>query len=115
LRGYWLFDVLCDLERFRLSISLFDCGDSELPYIPKEERKRYDDLINELVSRLPSDITQIDGHLNYIITRILKMVYKPRYFNYNRAIGLLECVKQEFYRVVVSPYEERKRREAGDV
>jgi len=86
-----------------------------LPYIPKEERKRYDDLINELVSRLPSDITQIDGHLNYIITRILKMVYKPRYFNYNRAIGLLECVKQEFYRVVVSPYEERKRREAGDV
>mgnify|MGYP007013800906 CR=1 FL=1 len=86
-----------------------------MPYIPKEERKRYDDLINELVSRLPSDITQIDGHLNYIITRILKMVYKPRYFNYNRAIGLLECVKQEFYRVVVSPYEERKRREAGDV
>jgi len=85
-----------------------------LPYIPKEERKRYDDLINELVSRLPSDITQIDGHLNYIITRILKIVYKPRYFNYNRAIGLLECVKQEFYRVVVSPYEERKRREAGD-
>ena len=86
-----------------------------MPYIPKEERKRYDDLINELVSRLPSDITQIDGHLNYIITKMLKMVYKPRYFNYNRAIGLLECVKQEFYRVVVSPYEEWKRKEAGDV
>ena len=86
-----------------------------MPYIPKEDRKRYDSIIAELISRLPDDVTKVDGHLNYVITKILKSVYKPRYFNYNRAMGLLECVKQEYYRTTVSPYEEEKRREEGDV
>lgn len=86
-----------------------------MPYIPKEDRDRYDPIIAELISKLPDDVTKVDGHLNYIITKILKSVYKPRYFNYNRAIGLLECVKQEYYRTTVSPYEEEKRREEGDV
>ena len=86
-----------------------------MPYIPLEDRKRYDGLIKEIVSRLPDDITKIDGHLNYIITKILKAVYKPRYFNYNRAVGVLECAKLEFYRVLISPYEDEKRLETGDV
>lgn len=86
-----------------------------MPYIPQEERERYDAIIRELVSRLPEDVRKIDGHINYIITKILKTVYKPRYFNYNRAIGLLECVKQEYYRTTVGVYEEKKRQETGDV
>jgi len=87
----------------------------EMPYIPLDDRKRYDDIIKELVSRLPEDVSKVDGHLNYVITKILKTVYQPGYFNYNRAIGLLECIKQEYYRTTVAPYEETKRIETGDV
>lgn len=86
-----------------------------MPYISQEERKKYEASINELVSKLPKEIEKIDGHLNYIITKILKSVYKQRYFDYNRAIGLLECVKQEYYRVIVAAYEEEKRSKTGDV
>jgi len=88
---------------------------SQIPYIRKEERERYDPIIAQLVESLPEDVTAIDGNLNYVITKILKTVYEPRYFNYNRAVGMLECVKQEFYRVVVSPYEDLKREQHGDV
>ncbi|MCJ7637599.1 MAG: hypothetical protein MUO21_08935 [Nitrososphaeraceae archaeon] len=68
-------------------------------------KKKYDDLIKDLISRLPPEDVSIDGHLNYIITKILKTVYKPKYFNYNRAIGLLECIKQEYCRIVMSQYD----------
>jgi len=86
-----------------------------MPYIRKEDRERYDSIIAQLVEKLPDDVTAVDGHLNYIITKILKTVYPPKYFNYNRAMGMLECVKQEFYRVVVAPYEDEKREQYGDV
>jgi hypothetical protein len=86
-----------------------------MPYITQEERKIYEDSINALISKLPKEIEKVDGHLNYIITKILKSVYKQRYFDYNSAIGLLECIKQEYYRTVVSVYEEKKRKETGDI
>jgi len=38
-----------------------------------------------------------------------------KYFNYKRAVGMVECVKQEFYRVVVAPYEDEKREQHGDI
>lgn len=57
----------------------------------------------------------MDGRLNYIVTVLLKRLYTPRYFNYNRAMGVLECVKQEFYRRVVAEYENEKIKENRDV
>jgi len=57
----------------------------------------------------------LDGRLNYIVTVLLKRLYTPRYFNYNRAMGVLECVKQEFYRRVVAEYENEKIKENRDV
>jgi hypothetical protein len=60
-------------------------------------------------------IEQVDGEINYIITTILKEVYPLRYFNLNRAIGVMESCKLEFYRRVVGPYEDVKIRENGDV
>jgi hypothetical protein len=45
----------------------------------------------------------------------MKGLYPPKYFNYNRAIGVLECIKLEFYRRMVGPYEDIKIKEAGDV
>lgn len=87
-----------------------------MPYIKPEQREKWKVIIDEVVkiiNELPED--KKDGELNYLITSILKKVYKPSYFNYNRAIGLVECIKQEFYRRSVAPYEEEKIKENGDV
>jgi hypothetical protein len=87
-----------------------------MPYIKREERSRYDGLIRQVVdafSGLPAET--LDGHLNYFITRILVTLYRPSYFEYSRVQGVLECIKQEFYRRKVAPYEEDKMRQHGDV
>jgi len=107
------------------------------PYIKREERSQYDELIvhilqsddgfssthaDELIALLkPLDITAVDGHFNYFLTKTLKLlnglratiylepfrgfilkvlrgVYQPKYFNYNRAIGMLFCVALEYER-----------------
>jgi hypothetical protein len=87
-----------------------------MPYIKAEERKAYDEMLEELTHLLRDvPIENLDGHLNYIVTVLLKRLYAPKYFNYNRAIGVLECVKQEFYRRVVAQYENEKIKGNGDV
>ncbi|MCK9595759.1 hypothetical protein M0R19_01060 [Candidatus Pacearchaeota archaeon] len=87
-----------------------------MPYIKQEARGKWEKIINEVVEIISKSAEdKKDGELNYLITSILKKVYKPSYFNYNRAIGLVECIKQEFYRKSVAPYEEEKIKENGDV
>ena len=87
-----------------------------MPYIKKEERQELDKLLQPLIDFLKTKGTEeVDGQINYTFTRILANLYKPRYFNYNRAMGVLECIKQEFYRRVVAPYEDKKKEENGDV
>jgi len=81
-----------------------------------EDRKKYEEVLEKLINLLKSQpIERIDGELNYVITRILKESYPLRYFNLNRAMGVLECAKLEFYRRVVAPYEDIKIKESGDV
>ena len=87
-----------------------------MPYIKPENRKKYDKVLKELVSilkTLPPE--KIDGELNYVVTKILKEIYPLRYFHINKAIGVLECAKLEFYRRVAAPYEDLKIKESGDV
>lgn len=88
-----------------------------MPYIPKEERYPYEVYIQGLISQLSKvDQSKIEGHLNYILTRIVKgLVSVPSYRAINQAIGVLECVKQEFYRRVAIPYENQKIVDNGDV
>jgi hypothetical protein len=87
-----------------------------MPYILKENRKKYNALLEELIGILKKQpLDQIDGEINYIVTRILKEVYPLRYFNLNRAVGVLESCKLEFYRRIVGPYEDKKIEENGDV
>ena len=87
-----------------------------MPYIKRVKRALYKDEIDNLVKKLKSQpLTEQDGDLNYIVTSIMKMLYEPRYFNYNRAIGTIEAIKQEYYRRVVAPYEDEKIKENGDV
>jgi len=37
------------------------------------------------------------------------------YADYNEVMGVLECVKQELYRRLIVPYENKKKEENGDV
>lgn len=87
-----------------------------MPYIKSEKRKKYEKVLRELVDilkTLPPE--EVDGELNYVVTKILKEVYPLRYFHINKAIGVLECIKLEFYRRVAAPYEDLKIKESGDV
>ncbi len=87
-----------------------------MPYIKSENRKKYEKVLRELVDilkTLPPE--EVDGELNYVVTKILKGVYPLRYFHINKAVGVLECIKLEFYRRVAAPYEDLKIRESGDV
>jgi hypothetical protein len=87
-----------------------------LPYIRPENRTKYEKTLKELIGILKSlPVEEVDGDLNYVVTRILKEVYPLRYFHLNRAIGVLECIKLEFYRRVAAPYEDLKIKESGDV
>jgi hypothetical protein len=87
-----------------------------VPYITPEARPELDeamDALIDLIKALP--VEEQDGALNYTVTRMLKSIYPHRYFHFNRAIGVLECIKQEFYRVDVGPYEDVKSAESGEV
>jgi len=87
-----------------------------MPYILKENREKYNALLEELIGILKKQpLDQVDGEINYIVTKILKQVYPLRYFNLNRAVGVLESCKLEFYRRVVGAYEDKKIEENGDV
>ena len=87
-----------------------------MPYIKSEKRKKYETIIQELVGILKSlPPEEVDGDLNYVVTKLLKEVYPLRYYHINKAVGVLECIKLEFYRRVAAPYEDVKIKESGDV
>lgn len=94
-----------------------------MPYISVERRKDIDQNINKLIESIRNlsspDIRDLDGDLNYCITKIilhvLDIIEQPKYTKFNTAVGVLESVKLELYRRVISPYEDNKIRENGDV
>ena len=87
-----------------------------MPYIKAKNRIKYDKVLEKLVKilkTLPSE--EIDGEFNYVVTKMLKEIYPLRYFHINKAVGVLECIKLEYYRRVAAPYEDLKIKESGDV
>ncbi len=87
-----------------------------MPYIKTAKRSKYAKVLGELVKTLkalPPD--EVDGELNYVITKLLKEIYPLKYFHINKAIGVLECAKLEYYRRVAAPYEDLKIKDSGDV
>ena len=87
-----------------------------MPYIKKAKRPEIDKLIDPLIKQLSSLPTEEqDGALNYAVTKVIKNVYPTKYFHLNRALGVLTAISYELYRVVVSPYEDTKIKENGDV
>lgn len=90
-----------------------------MPYIKKEKRIELDNKMSELLI----DCGELsDGELNYIISNLLNVYLEQKKqnnkFNYsecNKLVGVLECAKLEFYNRLVTPYENIKIVENGDL
>lgn len=93
-----------------------------MPYIIQEIRDDIDRSIDNLLQTMSPHMKDVNGVqtinagvLNYVITRILSENCRNSYGEFNSAIGVLECVKQELYRRRVSKYEDKKLKQNGDV
>lgn len=91
-----------------------------MPYIEQRYRDLIDNEIDELIEglkRFDVGSTVPDGAINYVFTKILLAFFDQptSYFNIQRVIGLLECIKSEYMRRVGEPYENMKRIQNGEV
>ena len=95
-----------------------------MPYIPNEQREVINTAVDALTdvfvnSILDNEEANYEGMVNYALTRLMMNIYgdeyDTRYSNINNAVGVLECVKLEFYRIVAARYENQKRHENGAV
>lgn len=98
-----------------------------MPYIKQEDRVFLDPYINSLSDSIKhnasedvpftnEDLVSLLGDLNYCITRLCtRTIGQPTYPKIAMITGVLENVKQEFYRRLSVPYEENKIVQNGDV
>jgi hypothetical protein len=94
-----------------------------MPYINEKTRKELDDCIENMVECLThgnnvtnEEFTTILGEINYSFSRILaKSMGDISYSKIAMITGVLENIKQEFYRRIASPYEDKKIVENGDI
>jgi hypothetical protein len=102
-----------------------------MPYIKEEDRKIVDQSIDSIVfilrCSLPGEICQqqnltdhqtmmLLGKINYCFSRILSGVMgDASYSKIAMITGVLENIKQEYYRRVAEPYEDKKIIENGDI
>lgn len=84
-----------------------------MPYIKKELRKQYDDILNVL------PVPPSAGELNYVLTRICIKYFRRldtgNYQAINDIIGVLDCTGKEFYRRIAGNFEDQKMIDNGDV
>lgn len=92
-----------------------------MPYITEDKRRTLDTAIIQVLDALrqiqcDDPEASLEGTLNYLFTTIiLKSYTRNNYDEHNRIIGLLECIKSEYYRRRVTPYEAQKAFDNGDV
>ena len=80
-----------------------------MPYIDKNDREHLDEDMRN---------PETPGELNYQLTRLVtNYIFRLgiSYTTFNEAIGVLECAKQELYRRMIAPYEDKKCKINGDV
>ena len=83
-----------------------------MPYIKQEDRPKFETALS-LVPKIKTA-----GELNYLLTRMVHKYITDNGFSYatvNDVVGVLECAKLELYRRRISPYEDKKIIENGDV
>ncbi len=90
-----------------------------MPYIDADNRFPLDEAVNYVIEALEDQgETTLDraGPLNYTITRIVAgLMDRVSYKDVVVLTGVLENVKQEFYRRAAAGYEDVKIYENGDV
>lgn len=85
-----------------------------MPYLVEQEKEYFKELVDQIKRHA---ITK-PGDLNYLIAELINQTCKDKSVNYtlfNGIIGALECNKQEVYRKIIAPYEDRKESENGKV
>ncbi len=87
-----------------------------MPYILRERREKLDPYIDALCTQL-NVLGSEEGDLNYSITKLVLAKWKDeaRYTTISRITGVLENVKQEFYRRHAGPYEDEAILRNGDI
>ena len=90
-----------------------------MPYVKQEKRRTLDPIIDDLITALrgmqlddPTD--NIQGNVNYVITRLLDKLYNANYQEVNNGVGMMMCALLEYYRRMAGPYEDQKAFENGD-
>lgn len=91
-----------------------------MPYISPHDRPDLDPAVDALAAAVRRKAAEheggFEGYLNYAITRlVLGVIPARRYASIARVTGVLENVKQEFYRRYAAPYEEEQVERSGDV
>lgn len=96
-----------------------------MPYISEEERTELDTAIINMVDAIkntkcsldnPYDLTNLLGRINYCFSRVATgLMQDVSYKKIAMITGVLENIKQEFYRRVASSYEDTKIIENGDI
>ena len=91
-----------------------------MPYIEVEKRRNYYQSLRTITQKLSElDDNEVKGHLNYIISTLIKRQLDKRGFRYFRAQdligGVLTCSQMELYRRFLAPYEDRAKEKNGDI
>lgn len=92
-----------------------------MPYIVEDKRRVLEPAIHQVqdaLRQIQCDDPEgsFEGVLNYLFTTIILRSYtRNNYDEHNRVMGLLDCVKTEYYARRVTPYEKQKAYENGDV
>lgn len=89
-----------------------------MPYIKLSNRNKWGGVVEIRFRDILEKEGITPGELNYLITKLCHYYVEHKGKNYthlNDVVGVLECAKQEFYRKIVTPYEEEKIEENGDL
>jgi len=91
-----------------------------MPYIVQEKRARLDEVKTQLLQvlkeyQIDDENDNMEGNLNYFFSTILNELYHSNYKDVNAAVGLLECIKLEYYAMLARPYEDSKIKANGNV
>lgn len=83
-----------------------------MPYIKDKERRRE---LDEIVERMQGLSVEANGDLNYILYAFCVRYVKEGYNSYKNYRGELRECADEIRRRMLAKYEDRKKRENGDV
>ena len=90
-----------------------------MPYISQQRREE----LAKVTPSLDKELPKTSGEIQYLIADLINKFMnsteaeegKLRYQHMNDVMGALSGAQQEFYRLVVAPYEDSKKNENGDV